>query len=105
MTARTGTWLLMLPGLLWLGLLMIVPCLLVFVLIFFERGVYGGIDWQAPTLENVTRVFDPLYLSIFCDSASLCSLAIRPPMPSPRRPRPGKPPCCSSPSCHSGPIT
>ena len=52
MKARTGTWLLMLPGLLWLGLLMVVPCLLVFVLIFFERGVYGGIDWRAPTLEN-----------------------------------------------------
>jgi ABC-type cobalt transport system substrate-binding protein len=75
MKARTGTWLLMLPGLLWLGLLMVVPCLLIFVLIFFERGVYGGVDWQAPTLENVTRVFDPLYLSIFWDSAVIAGLS------------------------------
>ncbi len=75
MMARSGNWLLMLPGLLWLGLLMVVPCLLVFVLIFFERGIYGGIDWQAPTLENVTRVFDPLYLSIFFDSAVIAGLS------------------------------
>ena len=34
MNTRSGTWLLMLPGLLWLGLLMVVPCLLIFVLIF-----------------------------------------------------------------------
>ncbi len=59
----------MAPGLLWLTVLMVVPCLLIFVLIFFERGIYGGIDWSAPTIENVTRAFDPLYLSIFLDSA------------------------------------
>jgi spermidine/putrescine transport system permease protein len=59
----------MAPGLLWLAMLMVVPCLLIFVLIFFERGIYGGIDWNAPTLENVTRAFDALYLSIFLDSA------------------------------------
>jgi spermidine/putrescine transport system permease protein len=47
---------------------MVVPCGLVFVLIFFERGIYGGIDWAAPTLENIRRVFDPLYLRIFLDS-------------------------------------
>jgi spermidine/putrescine transport system permease protein len=75
MNTRYGTWLLMLPGLLWLGLLMVVPCLLIFVLIFFERGIYGGIDWQAPTLENVNRVFDPLYLSIFWDSAEIAGLS------------------------------
>ena len=68
MKTRSASWLLMAPGLLWLGLLMVVPCALVFVLIFFERGVYGGIDWSAPTLENLRRTFDPLYLSIFLDS-------------------------------------
>ena len=70
---------------------MVVPCLLIFVLIFFERGTYGGIDWNAATLENFTRAVDPLYLSIFLDSArialasrrsSRCSSAIPPPMPS-----------------------
>jgi len=75
MNARSGTWLLMLPGLLWLGLLIVVPCLLIFVLIFFERGIYGGIDWSAPTFENVTRVFDPLYLTIFLDSAIIAGTA------------------------------
>ena len=75
MITRSATWLLMLPGLLWLGVLMVVPCLLIFVLIFFERGIYGGIDWSAPTLENVTRVFDPLYLTIFLDSAIIAGIS------------------------------
>ena len=65
----------MAPGLLWLGLLMVVPCLLIFVLIFFERGIYGGIDWNAATLENITRAFDPLYLSIFIDSSLIAGLS------------------------------
>jgi spermidine/putrescine transport system permease protein len=65
----------MAPGLLWLGLLMVVPCLLIFVLIFFERGIYGGIDWNAATLENIRRAFDPLYLSIFLDSAVIAGLS------------------------------
>ena len=68
MKSKHASWLLMAPGLLWLGLLMVVPCALIFVLIFFERGIYGGIDWAAPTLDNIRRAFDPLYLSIFLDS-------------------------------------
>ena len=75
MSPRLTSWLLMAPGLFWLGLLMVVPCLLIFVLIFFERGIYGGIDWSAPTLENFRRAFDPLYLSIFLDSAAIAGLA------------------------------
>jgi spermidine/putrescine transport system permease protein len=72
---RLTSTLLMAPGLLWLGLLMVVPCLLIFVLIFFERGIYGGIDWNAATLENIRRAFDPLYLSIFVDSAVIAGLS------------------------------
>lgn len=75
MSPRLISWLLMAPGLFWLGLLMVVPCLLIFVLIFFERGIYGGIDWSAPTLENFRRALDPLYLSIFLDSAAIAGLA------------------------------
>ena len=75
MSPRLTSTLLMMPGLLWLGLLMVVPCLLIFVLIFFERGIYGGIDWNAATLENFRRAFDPLYLSIFLDSALIAGLA------------------------------
>ncbi|MFN4142833.1 ABC transporter permease [Aestuariivirga sp.] len=75
MRPQHTSWLLMAPGLLWLGLLMVVPCLLVFVLIFFERGIYGGVDWEAPTFENIRRVFDPLYLSVFLDSAAVAGAA------------------------------
>ena len=65
----------MMPGLAWLGLFMIVPCMLVFVLAFFERGTYGGIDWTAMTLENFRRAGDPLYLLIVLDSARIASIA------------------------------
>ena len=75
MSPRLAAWLLMAPGLLWLGLLMAVPCLLIFVLIFFERGIYGGIDWSALTLDNIRRAADPLYLGIFLDSAQIAALA------------------------------
>ena len=75
MSSRLTAWLLMMPGLAWLGLFMIVPCMLVFVLAFFERGTYGGIDWTAMTLENFRRAGDPLYLLIVLDSARIASIA------------------------------
>lgn len=75
MSPRLTSRLLMAPGLLWLGLLMVVPCLLVFVLIFFERGTYGGIDWSAATLDNIRRAFEPLYLQIFLDSGRIALIA------------------------------
>jgi spermidine/putrescine transport system permease protein len=68
---HTTSRILMAPGLLWLLGLMVVPCLLIFVLIFFERGTYGGVDWAAPTFENITRAFDPLYLHIILDSTRI----------------------------------
>ncbi len=75
MSPRLSTWLLMAPGLLWLGLLMVLPCLLVLVLAFFERGTYGGIDWGHATLANFTRAFDPLYFTIFLDSGRIALIA------------------------------
>lgn len=65
----------MAPGLLWLTGLMVVPCLLIFVMAFFERGIYGGVDWQAFTYENLFRAFDSLYFSIFLDSGRIAALA------------------------------
>jgi len=62
------------PGLLWLALFMVVPCLLVFVYSFFERGVYGGIDYTF-TLGNFERAFDPLYLAVLLKSARIAGLA------------------------------
>jgi spermidine/putrescine transport system permease protein len=62
------------PGLGWLTLLMVLPCVLIFGLSFFERGVYGGIEYIF-TLENFSRAIDPLYLNIFLKSARIAGLA------------------------------
>jgi spermidine/putrescine transport system permease protein len=75
MPQRLASWLLMLPGLLWLGLLMVVPCAIILVTAFYERGVYGGVDWSAATLANFARAGEWLYLSIFLDSARIAGLA------------------------------
>jgi spermidine/putrescine transport system permease protein len=63
--------LLMLPGFMWLLGLMVVPCSVIFAMAFFERGVYGGIDYSAVTTENFRRAADPLYLSILLDSGRI----------------------------------
>jgi len=62
------------PGLGWLALFMVVPCALIFTYAFFERGVYGGIDYVF-TFENFARAFDPLYMGIFLQSAKIAGLA------------------------------
>lgn len=61
------------PGLLWLTLLLAVPCALIFAYSFFERGVYGGIDYIF-TFENYERAVDPLYLKIFLQSVKIAGL-------------------------------
>lgn len=66
--------LLLAPGLTWLALLLVVPCALVLVYSFFERGVYGGIDPIAG-LDNYRRAVDPLYLKIFLQSMRIAALA------------------------------
>ncbi|MET0483942.1 MAG: ABC transporter permease [Aestuariivirgaceae bacterium] len=65
----------MAPGLGWLAVFMVVPSLIVLVVAFYERGVYGGVDWATPTLENFRRAADPLYATIFLDSASVAGVA------------------------------
>ena len=65
----------MLPGLGWLTAFMVVPCLLILVTAFYERGVYGGVDWSVASLDNFTRAFDGLYLSIFLHSARIALTA------------------------------
>jgi spermidine/putrescine transport system permease protein len=66
---------LMLPGFLWLLSLMVVPCAIIFAMAFFERGVYGGIDYGTATFDNFRRAADPLYLSILLDSARIALTA------------------------------
>lgn len=74
MTTDRRPLLLMSPALLWLFGLMVVPCLLILVLAFFRRGMYGGIEYTF-TLENIALVFDPLYAQIFLKSAWIAGLA------------------------------
>lgn len=62
------------PGLGWIALFLVVPCGIVFVYSFFERGVYGGIDYTF-TLANFARAFDNLYLSILLKSAKIAAMA------------------------------
>lgn len=66
--------LLMAPALLWLGLFMVLPCLMILGLGFFRRGIYGGIDYTF-TFENLLLLADPLYLGIFLHSAKVAGLA------------------------------
>lgn len=65
---------LMSPALAWLTAFMVIPCLLVLALAFFQRGIYGGIVYEL-TLENVALVFDPLYARILVKSAVIAGLA------------------------------
>lgn len=58
------------PAVLWLAAFMIVPCALILLYAFFQRGTFGGIDYT-PTLDNFRRVADPLYGSIFLRSARI----------------------------------
>ena len=62
------------PAVAWLVAFMIVPCLLILSYAFFERGVWGGIEYTL-TLENFARVIDPLYANIFLTSARIAGLA------------------------------
>ncbi len=70
---RRQTLAFMTPGLGWLALLLVVPCALVFLNAFFERGTYGGIDYKL-TGENFVRAADSLYLGILLDSARIAGL-------------------------------
>lgn len=65
---------LVLPGLAWLVVFMLVPCGLILVYAFLERGTYGGIDWLF-TFDNFVRGVEPLYVSILIDSALIAGSA------------------------------
>jgi spermidine/putrescine transport system permease protein len=62
------------PAVVWLVAFMVLPCVLILVYAFFERGLYGGIDYNF-TLDNFERVVDPLYGKIFLNSARIALTA------------------------------
>ena len=74
MGRRVATALLIMPGVAWLALFMILPCLIIFFYSFFERGIYGGIDYNF-TLENFHRAAEPVYFKVFLTSARIAGLA------------------------------
>jgi spermidine/putrescine transport system permease protein len=62
------------PAILWLLAFMVTPCLLILSYAFFERGMWGGVEYTF-TLENFARVVDPLYAQIFLTSARIAGIA------------------------------
>ncbi|MCL6708500.1 ABC transporter permease [Pseudomonas sp. R2.Fl] len=62
------------PAVAWLLVFMVAPCLLILSYAFFERGVWGGIEYNF-NLANFARVADPLYAKIFLTSARIAGLA------------------------------
>ena len=56
-------WVLLAPGVVWLGLFFLVPILIMLAYSVMPRGIYGGVE-PGFTLEHYRRFFDPLYLDI-----------------------------------------
>ena len=61
------------PILVWIGLLVGVPFIFVFVLSFLSRDNLGNIVFRF-TFDNYKRIFDPVYLKIFINSFLLAGL-------------------------------
>ncbi len=61
------------PILVWIGLLVGIPLIFVFVLSFLSRDSLGTIVFQL-TLQNYQRVFSPIYLRVFLNSLLLAFL-------------------------------
>ncbi|OAH13726.1 ABC transporter permease [Streptomyces jeddahensis] len=61
------------PGLTYLTVLMVVPLGLVLSYAFLRRGRFGGVVYQ-PTIENLTRLADPLYADVVLHSTWTAAL-------------------------------
>ncbi len=55
------------PGLVYLAIFVAAPVLLVAAYMFARRGRFGGVEW-AFSLDNFSRVVEPIYLEVFRDS-------------------------------------
>jgi spermidine/putrescine transport system permease protein len=64
----------LLPARAWMALFFAVPLAIVCGYSFLTRGDYGGVE-QPWTLENLTRLADPLYLAILWRSIWIAALA------------------------------
>lgn len=61
------------PILVWIGLLVGIPLIFVFILSFLSRDNLGNIVFEF-TLDNYRRIFDPIYLRVFFNSFLLAIL-------------------------------
>ncbi|HFJ9424821.1 spermidine/putrescine ABC transporter permease PotB [Bacillus cereus] len=62
--------LLALPTVAWLLLFFLIPLVFVLGFAFMQRGAYGTVEMQF-TLENISRVFDPLYLGTLWETVKI----------------------------------
>ncbi len=65
---------LIIPGIAWITIFLFIPCLIVISYSFFERGVYGGIEYNF-NLDNYSRVVEYTYLKILLNSAKIAFLS------------------------------
>ncbi|HDR6954123.1 MULTISPECIES: spermidine/putrescine ABC transporter permease PotB [Bacillus cereus group] len=62
--------LLALPTVAWLLVFFLIPLVFVLGFAFMQRGAYGTVEMQF-TLENISRVFDPLYLGTLWETVKI----------------------------------
>ncbi|MEK6765644.1 MAG: ABC transporter permease [Planctomycetota bacterium] len=61
------------PAVFWLMFFFVIPLTIIFVYSFFERGIYGGIEYVF-SFNNYYRVIDPLYLKAVLRTVYIASL-------------------------------
>ena len=61
------------PALLYWSVFLAVPLALVLANAFFRRGSFGGIVYE-PTLDNLVRAIDPLYLGVLAYSIQIAAI-------------------------------
>lgn len=65
---------LIIPGIAWITIFLFIPCLIVISYSFFERGVYGGIEYNF-NFDNYFRVAEYTYIKILLNSAKIAFLS------------------------------
>lgn len=61
------------PAVFWLMFFFVIPLTIIFVYSFFERGIYGGIEYVF-SFNNYYRVIDPLYIKAVLRTVYIASL-------------------------------
>jgi spermidine/putrescine transport system permease protein len=72
--ASWRAWFLLSPLLLWLGLFVVAPMVILLIYSFCQRDEFGDIEYSL-TWENFARAFGPLYLKIFLRSTWYAALS------------------------------